>query len=150
MVRTHAHARAHAYAPVRFVYTSTQAHTHPPPQHARFTVFRHRFDRFVPTPTHISSADTLRLSLLLAGGGEFAFVVLASAEKLGAIPYDLGAVLTAIVLISMCLTPLLGDIAEAATKIVGQQELPNKKKGKEKPNKENDEQTEHAVHASLK
>jgi len=107
------------------------------------------FDRFVPTPTHISSADTLRLSLLLAGGGEFAFVVLASAEKLGAIPYDLGAVLTAIVLISMCLTPLLGDIAEAATKIVGQQELPNKKKGKEKP-KEIDEQTEHAVHASLK
>ena len=63
----------------------------------------------------LAPVEGVRLSLLLAGGGEFAFVVLALAEKLGALPEDLGGLLTAIVLISMALTPLLGDLAEAAS-----------------------------------
>jgi voltage-gated potassium channel Kch len=52
---------------------------------------------------------------LLAGGGEFAFVVLALAERLGVVSPDLSGVLTAIVLITMGLTPLLGDLAAAAS-----------------------------------
>lgn len=66
-------------------------------------------------PNRLAPVEGVRLSLLLAGGGEFAFVVLALAEKLGALPEDLGGLLTAIVLISMALTPLLGDLAEAAS-----------------------------------
>ena len=61
-------------------------------------------------------ADGIRLSLLLAGGGEFAFVVLASAEKLGVLPTELGSLLTAIVLITMSVTPFLGELAEVASK----------------------------------
>lgn len=55
--------------------------------------------------------DAVRVALLLSGGGEFAFVVLALAEKLGVLPKDLGGLLTAIVLVTMALTPLLGDAA---------------------------------------
>jgi len=54
----------------------------------------------------------LRVSLLLAGGGEFAFVVLALAEKLTIIPQDLASITTAIILITMGITPILGQIAE--------------------------------------
>jgi Trk K+ transport system NAD-binding subunit len=57
-------------------------------------------------------ADGIRLALLLAGGGEFAFVVLALAEKLGVLPSDLGSLLTAIVLITMAVTPFLGQLAD--------------------------------------
>jgi voltage-gated potassium channel Kch len=69
-------------------------------------------DRSAPTATHVSLADSVRLSVLLAGGGEFAFVVLASAQNLGLTPGELNGILTTIVLISMAITPLLGDVAE--------------------------------------
>jgi Kef-type K+ transport system membrane component KefB/Trk K+ transport system NAD-binding subunit len=59
--------------------------------------------------------DGVRIALLLSGGGEFAFVVLALAERLGVVPKDLGGLLTAIVLITMGVTPFLGDVAEAAS-----------------------------------
>jgi voltage-gated potassium channel Kch len=64
-------------------------------------------------PNRLSLADGVRVSLLLCGGGEFAFVVLAVAEKLNVIPTDLNAILTAIVLITMGITPLLGQLAAA-------------------------------------
>lgn len=63
-------------------------------------------------PNRLPSADALRVSLLLAGGGEFAFVVLALAEKLTIIPQDLASITTAIILITMGITPILGQIAE--------------------------------------
>ena len=63
-------------------------------------------------PNRLPNRDAIKLSLLLAGGGEFAFVVLAVAEKLNVLPTDLGGLLTAIVLISMALTPILGDAAD--------------------------------------
>eukprot|EP00316_Scyphosphaera_apsteinii_P011270 CAMPEP_0119314988 /NCGR_PEP_ID=MMETSP1333-20130426/34143_1 /TAXON_ID=418940 /ORGANISM="Scyphosphaera apsteinii, Strain RCC1455" /LENGTH=755 /DNA_ID=CAMNT_0007320203 /DNA_START=88 /DNA_END=2355 /DNA_ORIENTATION=+ len=66
-------------------------------------------------PNRLPPVEGARLALLLSGGGEFAFVVLALAEKLGAFPVDLGGLLTAVVLVSMSLTPLLGDIAEYAS-----------------------------------
>lgn len=62
-------------------------------------------------PHRLSLADALRVSLLLAGGGEFAFVVLAQAEGLGLVPTTLASILTAIVLITMGITPVLGDVA---------------------------------------
>lgn len=62
-------------------------------------------------PNRLPEADAVKLSLLLAGGGEFAFVVLALAERLNVLPKDLGGVLTAIVLITMAVTPILGELA---------------------------------------
>lgn len=62
-------------------------------------------------PNRLTPADAVRVALLLCGGGEFAFVVLAVAEKLSVIPHDLNAILSAIVLITMGLTPLLGQLA---------------------------------------
>ena len=52
------------------------------------------------------------MALLLAGGGEFAFVVFKLAEDLGVLPDQLQKLLTASVIISMALTPLLGELAE--------------------------------------
>eukprot|EP00588_Corethron_pennatum_P002171 CAMPEP_0194285666 /NCGR_PEP_ID=MMETSP0169-20130528/30720_1 /TAXON_ID=218684 /ORGANISM="Corethron pennatum, Strain L29A3" /LENGTH=824 /DNA_ID=CAMNT_0039031849 /DNA_START=54 /DNA_END=2525 /DNA_ORIENTATION=+ len=63
-------------------------------------------------PNRLEPVDAFQVALLLSGGGEFAFVVLALAEKLGVLPVDLGGLLTAIVLITMSSTPLLGELAE--------------------------------------
>jgi Ca2+-binding EF-hand superfamily protein/voltage-gated potassium channel Kch len=52
------------------------------------------------------------VALLLAGGGEFAFIVFKLAEDLGLLGERLGSLLTASVIISMSLTPLLGSLAE--------------------------------------
>jgi len=60
----------------------------------------------------LTRADAARVGLLLAGGGEFAFVIFKLAEDLGVIPENLVKLLTASVIISMSLTPLLGELAE--------------------------------------
>jgi hypothetical protein len=67
-------------------------------------------------PNRLPTVDAIRMSILLAGGGEFAFVVLALAEKIEILPQDLISLLTAIVLVTMGVTPLLGDLAEASSK----------------------------------
>ena len=74
-------------------------------------------DRYLPTATDLAPAENIRLAVLLAGGGEFAFVVLAAAEKLGALPDELNGLLTTIVLITMSLTPLLGGAAAALSEL---------------------------------
>lgn len=66
-------------------------------------------------PNRLEPYDAVKLAFLLAGGGEFAFVVLALAEKLEVLPKDLGGLLTAIVLITMAVTPLLGQVAAVAS-----------------------------------
>ena len=60
----------------------------------------------------LTRADSARVALLLAGGGEFAFVIFKLAENLGVLPESLAKVLTASVIISMSLTPLLGELAQ--------------------------------------
>ena len=60
----------------------------------------------------LSRADAVRVSLLLAGGGEFAFVIFKLAEDLDVIPGELNKLLIASVILSMALTPVLGEIAE--------------------------------------
>ncbi|GKY98236.1 hypothetical protein MPSEU_000781300 [Mayamaea pseudoterrestris] len=83
-------------------------------------------------PNRLPAADAVRVSLLLAGGGEFAFVVLALATKLDVVPNKLGALLTAIILITMALTPLLGNLAATLSEPL----LPLKEEGKEVPSAE--------------
>lgn len=65
-------------------------------------------------PNRLPNADAIKLSLLLAGGGEFALVVLALAEKVHIIPSieNLEGILTAIVLATMAVTPLLAEMAD--------------------------------------
>ena len=65
-----------------------------------------------------SRADAVRVALLLSGGGEFAFIIFKLAENLGVLPHDLGELLTASVIISMSLTPLLGEAAEALGAVI--------------------------------
>jgi Kef-type K+ transport system membrane component KefB len=66
-------------------------------------------------PNRLDPYDAVKLAFLLSGGGEFAFVVLALAEKFEVLPKDLGGLLTAIVLITMAVTPLLGIAAAAVS-----------------------------------
>jgi Kef-type K+ transport system membrane component KefB len=76
-------------------------------------------------PNRLPLADAIRIALLLSGGGEFAFVVLALAEKLGVLPNELGGLLTAIVLITMAVTPLLGNLAGLVSEpFVSQSRIP--------------------------
>ena len=70
----------------------------------------------------LTRAESSRIALLLAGGGEFAFVVFKLAEDLGVLPGTLNKLLTASVIISMSLTPLLGELAEAVGARFEQQE----------------------------
>jgi Kef-type K+ transport system membrane component KefB/Trk K+ transport system NAD-binding subunit len=58
----------------------------------------------------LSKAEAARVAFTLAGGGEFSFVLFKLAQELGVLPEDLNKLLTASVIISMSLTPLLGDL----------------------------------------
>jgi hypothetical protein len=60
----------------------------------------------------LSWGECVRTGLLLSGGGEFAFVVLTLAERLSVIPEGLARLLTAIVVMSMALTPALGALGD--------------------------------------
>ena len=57
--------------------------------------------------------NSLRLALLLAEGGEFAFVLFTAASGLGLLDPGTAALLTAAVIVSMALTPLAPLIANA-------------------------------------
>jgi TrkA-N domain/Sodium/hydrogen exchanger family len=82
-------------------------------------------------PNRLAPADALRVALLLSGGGEFAFVVLALAEKMAVIPQELSAILTAIVLITMGVTPLLGQLAATLSEpLLGISDVPHEDKMK--------------------
>ena len=59
----------------------------------------------------LTRADAVRVAFLLAGGGEFAFVIFKLARNLEVLPNDLAKLLTASVVISMSLTPVLGELA---------------------------------------
>jgi monovalent cation:proton antiporter-2 (CPA2) family protein len=58
-------------------------------------------------PVGLSLAESLRVGLLIGQGGEFAFVLLAIANKLGFLPDDINTYLVTTVVASMALTPLL-------------------------------------------
>lgn len=71
----------------------------------------------------LTKGDAARVGILLAGGGEFAFVVFNLAKQQGIIPESLGSLLTASVIISMSLTPFLGEVAEYIGKQLDVQEV---------------------------
>lgn len=60
----------------------------------------------------LSLADSVRIGLLLSGGGEFAFVVLTLADKLGVLPDLLVKMLVGVVVLSMALTPYLSQLGD--------------------------------------
>ena len=62
----------------------------------------------------LTFGESARVGLTLAGGGEFAFVIFKLAQDLGVLPKSLAELLSASVIISMSLTPLLGDLGEQA------------------------------------
>ena len=62
----------------------------------------------------LTTAEAARVALVLSGGGEFAFVVFQLAEDLGILPTKVANLLIASVIISMSLTPILGEIGAAA------------------------------------
>jgi len=64
----------------------------------------------------LSKAQSVRVALTLAGGGEFSFVLFKLAEDLNVLPNDLAKLLTASVIISMSLTPLLGELGDTIAK----------------------------------
>ena len=73
----------------------------------------------------LSRSESVRTGLLLAGGGEFAFVVLTLADKLDVLPDLLAKILVGVVVISMALTPTLSSIADKIAGYIDQQERKN-------------------------
>jgi Kef-type K+ transport system membrane component KefB/voltage-gated potassium channel Kch len=70
---------------------------------------------FVTGPSlGLTKGQSARVALALAGGGEFAFVLFQLAEDLGVLPTSLAKILTASVVISMSLTPILGEAGSIA------------------------------------
>lgn len=76
----------------------------------------------------LTRADAVRVAFLLAGGGEFAFVIFKLANNLQVLPEDLAKLLTASVIISMSLTPFLGELASWSGDLI--QEMEDKSSGK--------------------
>jgi len=75
----------------------------------------------------LTKGDAARVGILLAGGGEFAFVVFNLAAENKIIPETLGSLLTASVIISMALTPALGEVADFVGKQLDVQDAEEKK-----------------------
>ena len=63
-------------------------------------------------------AQTARVAITLSGGGEFSLVLLNLARDLGLLTSQLSKLLTASVIISMSLTPLLAEIAAAVANVL--------------------------------
>ena len=66
----------------------------------------------------LTRAQAARVSLTLAGGGEFAFVLFQLAQDLGVLPDTLAKLLIASVVLSMSLTPVLGEIGAYAGNLI--------------------------------
>jgi Kef-type K+ transport system membrane component KefB/voltage-gated potassium channel Kch/Ca2+-binding EF-hand superfamily protein len=60
-----------------------------------------------------SWAGAARVAITLSGGGEFSLVLFKLAQELDVLPDELAKLLQASVIISMSLTPLLGELADA-------------------------------------
>ncbi len=74
----------------------------------------------------LSMAESARVALTLAGGGEFSFVLFKLATDLKVLPDELNKLLTASVIISMSLTPVLGDVGDKVGKYIEELNPPEK------------------------
>lgn len=74
---------------------------------------------FAAGPTlGLTRGQAARVALTLSGGGEFAFILFQLAEDLGVLPTSLAKILVASVIISMSLTPVLGELGSYAANII--------------------------------
>jgi Kef-type K+ transport system membrane component KefB/voltage-gated potassium channel Kch len=74
---------------------------------------------FASGPTlGLTRGQAAKVALTLAGGGEFALVLFQLAQDLGVLPTDLSKLLVASVIISMSLTPLLGNLGAYAGDLI--------------------------------
>ena len=64
----------------------------------------------------LTRGESVKTGLLLAGGGEFAFVVFTLAGKLDVLPPELVKILIGVVVLSMALTPTLSEIGDILAK----------------------------------
>ena len=62
----------------------------------------------------LTKGQAARVALTISGGGEFAFVLFQLAKDLGVLPSPLAKLLTASVIISMSLTPILAELGAYA------------------------------------
>jgi Kef-type K+ transport system membrane component KefB/voltage-gated potassium channel Kch len=60
----------------------------------------------------LTASEAARVAFTLSGGGEFSFVLFKIAQDLGVLPDSLTKVLTASVIVSMSLTPILGEVGD--------------------------------------
>jgi len=70
----------------------------------------------------LDAPQSAKIAILLAGGGEFAFIIFTLAEDLGVLPTDVARLLAASVILSMSLTPLLGELAARVAARLGESE----------------------------
>jgi len=68
-----------------------------------------------------STLECSRMSVLLSGGGEFAFVLLTVAKELKVLPKDFVDVLNVVIVLSMSATPFLGQAGDALGKWLNDQ-----------------------------
>lgn len=66
----------------------------------------------------LTKGQAARVALTLAGGGEFAFVLFQLAQDLEVLPFTLAKLLTASVILSMSLTPVLGELGAYAGNLI--------------------------------
>jgi Kef-type K+ transport system membrane component KefB/voltage-gated potassium channel Kch len=66
----------------------------------------------------LTKGQAARIALTLAGGGEFAFILFQLAQDLGILPNTLAKLLTASVILSMSLTPVLGELGAYAGNLI--------------------------------
>ncbi len=69
----------------------------------------------------LTKGQSARVAFALAGGGEFAFILFQLAEDLGVLPTSLAKILIASVVISMSLTPFLGEVGSVAGNFIESQ-----------------------------
>jgi len=79
-----------------------------------------------------STIDCSRMSVLLSGGGEFAFVLLTVAKELKVLPKDFVDLLNVVIVLSMSATPFLGQAGDAIGNWLKEQENVSKKDDNDK------------------
>ena len=71
----------------------------------------------------LTKGQAARVAFTLSGGGEFALVLFQLAQDLGVLPNNLAKLLTASVIISMSLTPLLGEVGSFVGSKLDEEEI---------------------------
>jgi len=77
-----------------------------------------------------STLECSRMSVLLSGGGEFAFVLLTVAKDLKVLPKDFVDVLNVVIVLSMSATPFLGQAGDAIGNWLKDQQQASNKDGR--------------------